>query len=106
MLEAIGVGIAISIITSSAESLAKKINIFHCSKKVINEIEAAYDDVIKEWTKNHGARDKAFIVDKEILRDFFNGELKSEDFSNLPKEKKEFIELFKYALAKRENAHR
>ena len=102
-LTTFGLGIAINIASNGIEFISKKLNIYHCSKKVKQEIDDAYKDAVNSWSKNLGVQDAKYPDHLKIIRELSNN---SSDHTLLDKEDIEFLSNFKYALADRNNAWR
>jgi hypothetical protein len=99
----IGLAIALSLASNKISDGLKKINLYHCSKKVIDEINESYEDAIKDWSKNQGAKSAKSLEHFKIINNLSNVDNSRTELTN---EDKDFLNLFKNALAKRENAWR
>jgi hypothetical protein len=100
ILSTIALGIGINIATDKIKNAAEYFNIFHCSRLVLQQIDEAFEDALKSWSKsavNQRTQAKLDLLIKEHYQTFVTNDNQNE----IPTEFSEFLELFEFAISKR-----
>lgn len=95
--------IAIGIASNKFQNSIDGIKFFHCSRKVINEIDSAFNESLKDWVKLDEKKYSEIQIQTLIKENFLNYDTKTQNISDTNKLQR-FFELFDYALSKRQIA--
>lgn len=99
----ISLGIAVNIATKQLEKIQDYIAFYNCSRKVVNEINDAFSDASKSWIKMNGKLRSKIQIQSWLHENYIcvnaSKDLKSENH-----DLNEFLELFDFALSKKQIA--
>lgn len=95
--------IAIGIASNKFQNSIDSIKFYHCSRKVIKEIDSAFNESLKDWVKLDVNKYSEIQIQTLIKENFLNDTSKTQSISNTS-ELQRFFQLFDYALSKRQTA--
>lgn len=102
---AIVTGVIANLATKGLDIVVSELNIPGISPNVFSEIQKAHEETLDKWSKNQGAKDRAWIKVNGLIKDNYSAILNEQELS---KELQEYLEIFNQtiALQKYENAYR
>lgn len=105
ILSTIAIGIGINIATDKLKNVTEYFNTFHCSRAVLKQIDEAFEDALKSWSKSDVNQRTQAKLDL-LIKEHYQTIVTNDNQNEIPADFSEFLKLFEFAISKKQAAYR